>query len=137
VFRCVSVGLDGRTLAGNRPRRTETAERLRIVSARIVSYVRGMTNAAPASTSEHAASLLRTTEVAAMLGMSREQVWRLWSAGRLPGYKLDRHLRFSPKDVDQFLQQRYSGEAECAISIHGFSADRMTHPQQSTKYVRI
>jgi excisionase family DNA binding protein len=129
--------MDGRTLAGNRPKCTEDARRFRIGASPVASYLLGMNNAAPASISEHAASLLRTTQVAAMLGMSREQVWRLWSAGRLPGYKLDRHLRFAPDDVDRFLKDHYSGDVRPDPSIREASADRDTHPRRSTKYVRI
>jgi len=42
-----------------------------------------------------------------MLGMSREQVWRLFSAGRLPGYRFDRLLRFAPGDVEHFKTEHY------------------------------
>lgn len=56
--------------------------------------------------------LLKTREVASYLGMSREQVWKLWSCGKLAGYKLDRHLRFAQSDVDAFLAQAYTGERE-------------------------
>jgi excisionase family DNA binding protein len=53
--------------------------------------------------------LLGTPAVANWLGMSREQVWRLWKTGRLPGYRLDRHLRFARADVDAFLAANRSG----------------------------
>lgn len=56
------------------------------------------------------APLLKTCDVADQLAMSREQVWRLWSCGKLPGYKLDRHLRFTQTDVNSFLAQAYSGQ---------------------------
>ncbi|MCB0878819.1 MAG: helix-turn-helix domain-containing protein [Thermoleophilia bacterium] len=55
--------------------------------------------------------LLGTADVAKWLGMSREQVWRLWRAGRLPGYRLDRHLRFARSDVEAFLAAHRSGAA--------------------------
>jgi excisionase family DNA binding protein len=55
--------------------------------------------------------LLNTAAVAAWLGMSREQVWRLWRTGRLPGYRLDRHLRFARSDVEAFLAAHRSGSA--------------------------
>lgn len=55
--------------------------------------------------------LLGTAEVARWLGMSREQVWRLWKSGRLPGYRLDRHLRFARADVEAFLAANRSGLA--------------------------
>lgn len=54
--------------------------------------------------------LMSSAEVATRLGMSREQVWRLWTTGRLPGYKLDRHLRFARRDVVLFLDQHYSAK---------------------------
>ena len=54
--------------------------------------------------------LLGTADVARWLGMSREQVWRLWKAGRLPGYRLDRHLRFARADVEAFLAANRTGE---------------------------
>lgn len=52
--------------------------------------------------------LVGSAQVATWLGMSREQVWRLWSSGALPGYRLDRNLRFAPEDVQAFLESRYS-----------------------------
>ena len=55
--------------------------------------------------------LLGTADVARWLGMSREQVWRLWKVGRLPGYRLDRHLRFARADVEAFLAANRTGEA--------------------------
>lgn len=55
--------------------------------------------------------LLSTAAVAAWLGMSREQVWRLWRTGRLPGYHLDRHLRFARSDVEALLAAHRSGTA--------------------------
>lgn len=54
-------------------------------------------------------ALLGSSQVAAWLGMSREQVWKLWQAGQLPGYKLDRHVRFAPADVESFLALNYTG----------------------------
>jgi len=54
--------------------------------------------------------LLSTAAVANWLGMSREQVWRLWKSGRLPGYRLDRHLRFARYDVEAFLAAHRVGD---------------------------
>lgn len=54
--------------------------------------------------------LLGTAAVANWLGMSREQVWRLWKSGRLPGYRLDRHLRFARRDVEAFLEAHRVGD---------------------------
>jgi len=54
--------------------------------------------------------LLSSADVARWLGMSREQVWRLWKVGRLPGYRLDRHLRFARTDVEAFLSANRSGK---------------------------
>jgi excisionase family DNA binding protein len=51
--------------------------------------------------------LLGSRDVAEMLGMSREQVWRLWSSGRLPGYRFDRHIRFARADLERFLADHY------------------------------
>ena len=51
--------------------------------------------------------LLGSRDVATMLGMSREQVWRLWTSGRLPGYRFDRHVRFSPQDLERFMAEHY------------------------------
>ena len=55
--------------------------------------------------------LLGTADVARWLGMSREQVWRLWKAGRLPGYRLDRHLRFARADIEAYLAANRTGDA--------------------------
>jgi excisionase family DNA binding protein len=54
--------------------------------------------------------LLGTAAVANWLGMSREQVWRLWNSGRLSGYRLDRHLRFARCDVEAFLAAHRVGD---------------------------
>lgn len=62
--------------------------------------------------------LLGSAAVAHWLGMSREQVWRLWKSGRLPGYRLDRHLRFARADVEAFLAANRRGDA----SSDGLSA---------------
>lgn len=51
--------------------------------------------------------LLGSTDVAALLGMSREQVWRLWTNGRLPGYRFDRHVRFARRDIERFMSEHY------------------------------
>jgi excisionase family DNA binding protein len=56
----------------------------------------------PAHAPSDPEALLGTREVASLLGMSREQVWRLWTSGRLPGYRFDRLLRFAPTDVERF-----------------------------------
>jgi len=42
-----------------------------------------------------------------MPGMSREQVWRLWTSGRLPGYRFDRHVRFAQQDLKRFMAEHY------------------------------
>ncbi|MCW2961924.1 MAG: Helix-turn-helix domain [Thermoleophilia bacterium] len=68
-----------------------------------------------------------TAQVATWLGMSREQVWRLWSSGKLPGYRLDRNLRFAPEDVHAFLDSRYSGTPTMTSS--GRPAKRRTPTQ--------
>jgi len=71
-----------------------------------------------------------------MLGMSREQVWRLFSSGRLPGYRFDRLLRFAPGDVEHFKTEHYqrtgtpspspgkrwdsnTGSRSCALGVAG------------------
>lgn len=55
--------------------------------------------------------LLGSREVADLLGMSREQVWRLWTSGRLPGYRFDRHIRFSRADLERFMSSHYSASS--------------------------
>jgi len=62
------------------------------------------------STAPEMDPLMSSAAVAAWLGMSREQVWRLWKVGRLPGYRLDRHLRFARTDVEAFLSANRSGK---------------------------
>jgi excisionase family DNA binding protein len=61
------------------------------------------------STAPEMEPLMSSAAVAAWLGMSREQVWRLWKTGRLPGYRLDRHVRFARADVEAFLAANRSG----------------------------
>lgn len=65
----------------------------------------------------HSLGLWKTSQVAKLLGMSRKQVWRLWATGKLPGYKLDRDLRFALVDVRAFLADGYSGNAKAATVI--------------------
>lgn len=69
--------------------------------------------------------------------MSREQVWRLWSAGRLPGYKLDRYLRFAPSDIERFLAKHYSVAAPLAGAGPEASVKRKPGATGATKYIRI
>lgn len=69
--------------------------------------------------------LLSTAQVAAWIGMSREQVWRLWTNGQLAGYKLDRHLRFSKGDVEAFLASRYV-QATRPVK-RSFALERINH----------
>jgi excisionase family DNA binding protein len=52
-------------------------------------------------------SLLTTRQVAELLRMSREQVWRLHNTGRLAAYRFDRLLRFSRADVERFMVDHY------------------------------
>lgn len=83
-------------------------------------------------------ALIGSAQVAAWLGMSREQVWRLWSSGALPGYRLDRNLRFAPEDVRRFLESRYSWGAETTAG--GRPARRRTSARSnasSSDYRRI
>lgn len=76
--------------------------------------------------------LLSSSEVAALLGMSREQVWRLWSSGRLPGYRFDRHIRYSQADLEQFMASHYS-----APSRSEAAQSRSQRPKVSSEYRRI
>lgn len=78
--------------------------------------------------------LLGSAQVAAWLGMSREQVWRLWSSGRLPGYKLDRHLRFAAADIETFLASNYTGPT---MASGPSSPPRTRERRPSSQYRRI
>lgn len=68
--------------------------------------------------------LLGSTAVATWLGMSREQVWRLWKSGQLAGYRLDRNVRFSVDDVRAFLEQRRTGNGSIETASAGLKAVR-------------
>lgn len=83
--------------------------------------------------------LLGTADVARWLGMSREQVWRLWKVGRLPGYRLDRHLRFARADVEAFLAANRTGVVESlpAIVIPISSKRRHRRGVEPSEYRRI
>lgn len=83
------------------------------------------------------ASLLGTVEVAAWLGVSREQVWKLWASGRLPGYKFDRHVRFAPTDVEAFLAASYTGTATTNASTPKPSPSRVNRSASRGPYHRI
>lgn len=81
--------------------------------------------------------LLGTRAVANWLGMSREQVWRLWSTGRLPGYRLDRHLRFARRDVEAFLaEHRSAGTGDTATTTEPV-VNKRPRRGASTEYRRI
>ncbi|MBC7594958.1 MAG: helix-turn-helix domain-containing protein [Kineosporiaceae bacterium] len=60
--------------------------------------------------------LLGSSQVAELLGMSREQVWRLWTSGRLPGYRFDRYIRFSRVDLEQFMSRHYTPSASLSAA---------------------
>ena len=47
--------------------------------------------------------------VARPRGLSRQQVLRLWTAGRLPGDRFARQLRFSREDLEHVMAQNYNG----------------------------
>jgi excisionase family DNA binding protein len=83
--------------------------------------------------------LLSTRAVANWLGMSREQVWRLWSTGRLPGYRLDRHLRFARRDVEAFLAaHRIAGANDTASKTEVAPVvDKWLRRGTSSEYRRI
>ena len=46
--------------------------------------------------------MLTATVVASMLGLSPRAVYELHAAGRLPGYRFGRAVRFDPADVETF-----------------------------------
>jgi len=97
-----------------------------------------MTN--PHAVSESAEPLLGTTDVAQLLGMSREQVWRLWSSGRLAGYRFDRHVRFARSDVERFMAQHYSGTSVDRRVVKAVKASVVTSlpgRHQATQYQPI
>lgn len=79
----------------------------------VVATVDDMDSHEPSTTDM--SPLLGSTDVAELLGMSREQVWRLWSSGRLPGYRFDRHIRFSRVDLESFMAKHYSQSVRAAV----------------------
>lgn len=79
--------------------------------------------------------LVGSTTVATWLGMSREQVWRLWRNGSLPGFRLDRNLRFSPDDVRAFCAARYgTGNATSAPTRPTAAPQRAHRPKDGSDY---
>lgn len=52
--------------------------------------------------------LLTTREVAGLLGLSVNQLTRLWQSGRIPGYVLGdgRIVRFRVSELEQWLQSQ-------------------------------
>jgi excisionase family DNA binding protein len=51
--------------------------------------------------------LLKTSEVAALLGLSSEAVLRRWRRGELPGFRLSsKALRFRESEVNAWLESR-------------------------------
>ncbi len=49
-------------------------------------------------------SLLRPEEVAQIMGVSRQMVYKLAGAGKLPSIGIGRSLRFSADDVYSFIE---------------------------------
>ena len=85
-------------------------------------------------------TLLGSRDVATMLGMSREQVWRLYSSGRLAGYRFDRLLRFARSDVERFMAAHYCQErsGSWAGSGKGTNHSRSrTRPATQSEYERL
>jgi excisionase family DNA binding protein len=57
-------------------------------------------------TSQDISRLLRRTEVADQLGISRRTLDRLVRGGALPVVRIDRMPRFLPEDVQALIQSR-------------------------------
>jgi excisionase family DNA binding protein len=53
--------------------------------------------------------LLTSAELADYLGMSLGWVRDHWQAGDLPGYKIDRRVRFRVSEVEAWLNERHRG----------------------------
>ena len=112
--RWKSDGANAPELPRNSAKRSSlVAVQLVVAHVRVVVTVDGME---PHHAHFSSSSLLGSREVSELLGMSREQVWRLWTSGRLPGYRFDRHLRFAPADVDRFMALHYSQQGGAAAS---------------------
>jgi excisionase family DNA binding protein len=93
----------------------------------------------PAKHHAHTHNLLATRDVAELLCMSREQVWRLWSTGRLPGYRFDHRLRFSRSDVEAFMASHYRAGASGSQAPPAKSGPRRrtTRARGASPYSRI
>ena len=91
------------------------------------------------STAPEFEPLMSSAAVAAWLGMSREQVWRLWKVGRLPRYRLDRHLRFARTDVEAFLAANRSGKIADGLPavVVPIESKRRTRRVAPVEYRRI
>ena len=53
--------------------------------------------------------LLSAAELAEYLGMSLGWVRDHWQAGDLPGYQIDRRVRFRNSEVEAWLNERHRG----------------------------
>lgn len=51
--------------------------------------------------------LIRAKEVAQMLGISRQQVYRMAASGQLPSvFVTDRSVRFRPESIEEWIRER-------------------------------
>ena len=55
--------------------------------------------------------LLRSSEVADLLGISRAQVWNLQARGELRVTRIGRSVRFAADDLRDFINARRGGDA--------------------------
>jgi excisionase family DNA binding protein len=53
--------------------------------------------------------LLDAREVAALLGLSRQQIYILSEQGILPSYKIGASRRFAPEDIKAWLETHKQG----------------------------
>lgn len=53
--------------------------------------------------------LLDASEVAEMLGLSRQQIYVLSERGLIPSFKIGASRRFSPEDIQRWLEERREG----------------------------
>lgn len=64
-----------------------------------------------------ASALISTSDAAELLGnMHPETIRRLYRAGRIPGYRVGRYLRFDPDEVREALRSEPSTAVAGSVS---------------------
>jgi excisionase family DNA binding protein len=69
-------------------------------------------------------SLLKASEIAKILNVSTNLVYRLIQDGDLPSVRLGRAVRVKPADLEQFITRKTQGRTEPTVGLEDHSKSR-------------